>query len=70
MLPDPAVLTYYGRPEAASPATGSYKSHEAEEREIVNHALDLPATAAAAATATQVAAQQPATAASQRPGSD
>jgi 2-oxoglutarate dehydrogenase E1 component len=49
MLPDPAVLQYFGRDEAASPATGSPKMHEVEEREILAHALDLPARKAEAA---------------------
>ena len=42
MLPDPAVLTYYGRDEAASPATGSMNAHNEEEREFIAQALDLP----------------------------
>ena len=67
MLPDPAVLTYHGRDEAASPATGSYKMHEAEEQEIISHALDLPARQKEAEDA---AKQRPATAASQHPVSD
>jgi 2-oxoglutarate dehydrogenase E1 component len=67
MLPDPAVLTYYGRGESASPATGSYKSHEHEEQEIISHALDLRTFSKAAAS---VASQQPATAASPTPVSD
>jgi 2-oxoglutarate dehydrogenase E1 component len=71
MLPDPAVLAYYGRGEAASPATGSYKSHEQEEQEIVSHALDLPATKPATiVVAAQVAVQVPATAASPNAVSD
>jgi len=43
MLPDPIVLTYVGREDSASPATGSYKVHGVEEREIISHALELPA---------------------------
>lgn len=35
------VLSYFGREEAASPATGNYKVHSAEEAEIISHALDL-----------------------------
>jgi len=66
MLPDPAVLTYYGRDESASPATGSYKVHEIEEREIISHALELPGPKAAE----QVAKQQPAVAGAQTPVSD
>jgi hypothetical protein len=41
MLPETAVLTYCGRDEAASPATGSAKAHVVEEKELVAHALDL-----------------------------
>jgi 2-oxoglutarate dehydrogenase E1 component len=41
MLPETAVLAYCGRDEAASPATGSYKAHAVEEKELVGHALDL-----------------------------
>jgi 2-oxoglutarate dehydrogenase E1 component len=44
MLPEVAVLTYCGRDEAASPATGSYKVHEVEEQEIISHALELGAS--------------------------
>ena len=42
LLPDPAVLTYFGRDAAASPAAGSMKMHEVEERELLAHALELP----------------------------
>jgi len=42
LLPD-TILTYVGRDEAASPATGSAKQHVQEERELVTAALDLPA---------------------------
>ncbi len=41
MLPDTAVLQYIGREESASPATGQYKVHQVEEREIISHALEL-----------------------------
>ena len=68
MLPDPAVLTYYGRDEAASPATGSLKSHNEEEKEFIAHALDVPPNKHDVVA--QVAAQQPATAASATPVSD
>jgi 2-oxoglutarate dehydrogenase E1 component len=71
MLPDPAVLAYYGRGESASPATGSYKAHEHEEQEIVSHALDLPPEKKDKADiAKEVASQQPATAASPNAVSD
>jgi len=68
MLPDPAVLSYVGRDESASPATGSYKSHESEEQELIAHALDLNGQVKHAAA--HAASQQPATAASQTPVSD
>ncbi|HZZ44860.1 MAG TPA: 2-oxoglutarate dehydrogenase E1 component [Tepidisphaeraceae bacterium] len=41
MLPETAVLTYCGRDEAASPATGAKKTSDLEEKELVGHALDL-----------------------------
>jgi 2-oxoglutarate dehydrogenase E1 component len=41
LLPDVATLTYFGRDEAASPATGSMKMHKIEEEELLDHALDL-----------------------------
>jgi 2-oxoglutarate dehydrogenase E1 component len=47
MLPESAVLTYIGREAASSPATGSYKVHEIEEKELVSQALDLPAVQSA-----------------------
>jgi 2-oxoglutarate dehydrogenase E1 component len=42
VMPENRVLTYYGREEAASPATGAYKMHLVEEEELVAHALELP----------------------------
>jgi 2-oxoglutarate dehydrogenase E1 component len=33
------TLAYVGRPEAASPATGSYKVHQQEEMELVRSAF-------------------------------
>jgi 2-oxoglutarate dehydrogenase E1 component len=41
ILPDGRFMRYYGRDEAASPATGSYKLHQVEEQELVSHALEL-----------------------------
>jgi 2-oxoglutarate dehydrogenase E1 component len=41
-LPPGARLRYVGRREAASPATGSYRIHEAEETAIVEAALRRP----------------------------
>jgi 2-oxoglutarate dehydrogenase E1 component len=41
LLPDPLVLSYVGREEAASPATGSNDMHKKEEQELVVHALDI-----------------------------
>ena len=66
MLPDPAVLRYFGRDEAASPATGSFKAHEHEEQELISQALELGRSPAVK----RAASQQPATAASQTPVSD
>jgi len=81
LLPDPAVLAYFGRDEAASPATGSYKMHQVEEQEIIGHALEIapnekqvPAGAnggaAAPSGAAHAAASAPATASTQTPVSD
>jgi len=39
VLPERATLAYCGRPEAASPATGSFKLHQAEEAELVTRAF-------------------------------
>jgi 2-oxoglutarate dehydrogenase E1 component len=43
MLPETAVLSYYGRDEAASPAVGSKRVSDQEEAEVVSRALELPA---------------------------
>ena len=42
MLPDVAVLSYIGRPEAAAPAVGKYYEHTAQEQQFVAQALELP----------------------------
>ena len=60
LLPSGATLSYVGRDEAASPATGSHKMHEVEEEEILAAALGLPAHQPATVV---VAAAVPATAA-------
>ena len=39
LLPGNRVLTYEGREEAASPATGSFGLHEVEEKALVEKAL-------------------------------
>jgi 2-oxoglutarate dehydrogenase E1 component len=39
VLPEGTTLSYVGRRAAASPATGSYKVHLAEEADLVNRAL-------------------------------
>jgi len=44
VLPEPAVLVYCGRDEAASPAVGSKKVSDAEEAEILARALEIRAT--------------------------
>jgi 2-oxoglutarate dehydrogenase E1 component len=46
MLPETSVLNYVGRAESASPATGSHKLHEEEERELIARALEFPHSAA------------------------
>jgi 2-oxoglutarate dehydrogenase E1 component len=48
MLPETAVLKYFGRGEAASPASGSMQVHRIEEEEILSQALDLPSAPAPA----------------------
>ena len=62
LLPPGVSLSYVGRDEAASPATGSHKMHEVEEEEILAAALGLPAHAPATVT---TAAAAPATAGSE-----
>ena len=44
MLPD-QLLTYVGRPAAASPSTGNAAAHEREERELVADALTVQSKA-------------------------
>jgi 2-oxoglutarate dehydrogenase E1 component len=39
LVPEDRTLAYIGRAEAASPATGNYKVHLAEERELLNDAF-------------------------------
>ena len=41
-LLDGRPVRYIGRPEAASPATGSHKIHESEQMEVVGQALRRP----------------------------
>jgi len=55
MLPEAAVLSYVGRAEAASPATGSHKLHEEEERELVARALEIPISAGGQSAAVNAA---------------
>ncbi len=55
LLRDTAVLTFHGREESASPATGSGKMHLIEEEEVIAHALDIqPNKPEAPATAVKV----------------
>jgi 2-oxoglutarate dehydrogenase E1 component len=78
LLPDPAVLTYFGRDEGASPATGSYKMHQVEEQELIGHALEIAAkdkqpagaNGGGQSGAAQAATSAPATAGTQTPVSD
>ena len=61
MLPETAVLTYFGRDEAASPAVGSKKVSDREEAEILASALEVRAeTKTAPAPETPVVAASPA----------
>ena len=39
IIGDGRMLAYAGRPAAASPASGSYKIHKAEEADLINDAL-------------------------------
>jgi 2-oxoglutarate dehydrogenase E1 component len=60
LLPVGVTLCYFGRKEAASPATGSHHMHEVEEQEIMTQALDL-AKRAPAATEEKAATAAPST---------
>lgn len=61
ILPDVAVLNYYGRPEAAAPAVGSYLDHVKQEQAFVTASLDLAAGKAPAERATAKEAARNAT---------
>jgi 2-oxoglutarate dehydrogenase E1 component len=61
LMPDVAVLNYFGRPEAASPAVGTYHDHVKQEQMFVGHALDLPVTKAPTERATAKEAARNAT---------
>jgi 2-oxoglutarate dehydrogenase E1 component len=52
-------LTYVGRDEAASPATGSHQVHAREQEEILQEALGAKGTAARGAAPAQPAARAP-----------
>jgi 2-oxoglutarate dehydrogenase E1 component len=54
MLPETAVLNYFGRDESASPAVGSKKINDQEEGDIITRALDIRVAASPAAPAAQV----------------
>lgn len=41
VLPDGRPLRYAGRPEAASPATGSHQKHKQEQDALIAEALGL-----------------------------
>ena len=60
LLRDTAVLTFHGREESASPATGSMKIHGIEEKEIIAHALDIQPKADEIAPAASAAPAKPA----------
>ena len=63
LLRDNTILTYHGREESASPATGSSKIHLIEEEEIIGHALDLPARKSSPAAAVKTEQKEAAIAA-------
>jgi 2-oxoglutarate dehydrogenase E1 component len=46
LLPGHCELSYVGRDEAASPATGLHHIHEAEEKALIDGALDVEQDAA------------------------
>ena len=58
-FPDAPVITYVGREEAASPATGSTKTHEHEEKDLIAHGLNLKVRPDAKAPAASVIAPAP-----------
>jgi 2-oxoglutarate dehydrogenase E1 component len=58
LLPD-TILSYVGRPAAASPATGSHKHHEEEERQIITAAVGIPASIASVSPGTPATAPSP-----------
>jgi hypothetical protein len=41
MLPDPSVLSYCGRNDAASPAPGSKHLSDTEDAQIISRAMDV-----------------------------
>ena len=55
MFPD-TLLAYFGRDESASPAVGSVKMHQAEEKELVSAALGIRAQAVPVAKGTPATA--------------
>lgn len=59
LLPENVALTYFGRDEGASPATGAYKLHLIEAEEILSHALDLHRPRQTASGNGQAAEQEP-----------
>ena len=42
LIPEDARITYFGRDNAASPATGSYDWHQTEEKDLVASSLKIP----------------------------
>jgi 2-oxoglutarate dehydrogenase E1 component len=58
ILPEDRVLIYYGRDEAASPATGSYRLHQIEEQELVSQALELSSQQALQQASTAVSPKE------------
>lgn len=59
ILPSQCVLTYGGRPEAASPATGSRRIHTREQEAIIKQALDLAPVEVSTGDHQEVRARRP-----------
>jgi 2-oxoglutarate dehydrogenase complex dehydrogenase (E1) component-like enzyme len=59
ILPGDRALTYAGRPEAGSPATGSHRSHTREQEELIKQALDLAHVGVSTWDHQQVQVQRP-----------
>jgi 2-oxoglutarate dehydrogenase E1 component len=57
LKPEAATLRYVGRDASASPATGSYSTHELEQKSIVEDALNIDTEEIAAASEPEVSSK-------------